>query len=100
MKKTSEARWLAIKQSYPIGCKVTAKILKHRPFGSFAEVRRADSKAIGLINIVQPKLYRAVIRRLPYNYTQRPLEGSDISCIICYYTDYNYQLGLGWLTDA
>ena len=96
----SEAQWLAIKQSYPLGCKLRAKILEHRPFGSFAEVRRADSRAIGLINIVQPKPYRSVIKRLPYNYTQRPIEDSDISCIVCYYTDYNYQLGLGWLIDT
>ena len=95
----SEAEWLSIQHSYPIGCKFTAKILQHKPFGSFAEVRRANSKAIGLISIVQPKLYQSVIKKLPYEYIQRPIEGSDIKCIVCYFTDYNYQLGLGWLED-
>ena len=99
MYKTSEIEWLAIKQCYAIGYKFSARIAKHRPYGSFVAVKHGSLKAVGSIEIVQSQLYRAVTKKLPYDYSQRPSENSYINCIVCYYTDYNYQLGLDWLTN-
>ncbi len=99
MQKISEAQWLAIKQSYPIGCKFSAQVCMTKPFGTFVIIERSHPDCLGLIEIVRSARFRDIIRELPFDYSKRPQIGTEIDCIVCSYRDRNKQLGLGWLNS-
>ena len=68
----TEEQWLAIKQSYPIGYKFSAKVCMTKLFGIFVTIERSHPGCLGLIEIVRSSRFRDLTRDLPFDYSKRP----------------------------
>ena len=90
--KIHDANWLTIKQSYSIGYKFSAIVTKTKSFGIFIRPSTTELECIGLIEIIQPILYREIATELLFSHAQRASVGTEIDCIVC--RDRNRQFSL------
>ena len=100
--KMEDKKWLSVKEKYPIGYKFKGRVTRVKPFGIFVKLDGIPSYAYkysGLINIGNYSACPKGCKKLPLDYSKWPKKNDYINCIVCYYTDYNMQVGLCWLEN-
>ena len=97
-----DKKWLSIKAIYPIGYEFRGQVTRIKPFGIFIkldDIPSYASKYSSLIDIGHNIICPKDCKILPLDYSKWPDKNDYIDCLVCYYRDYNRQVGLCCLKD-